>query len=333
MARSDSDVQGTYGDVRHVPCADSPNGARPGRALERFLRPSLSRPLGLRARVDKARARTSENEIAGKSAHGYLAETIALCRRLKRQFSHFKDEFRQFVHDSPRYAGTGSVGEIVPPIAGTSLRTNVGSPSLVGYLFVADAWHSLVSRFLTKNSNVLDIGCGCGKTARTLIYHPYIKHYLGFDVIRENVDWCNRTIAPLTHDRFQFHFLDVYSRAYNPVGKLIGADVDFPSVGGTIDFAFAASVFTHLLEEDAKHYLREISRVLAPDGLFLPSIHTNPSPGTVYSGNECRIDIDSDYFIHLAEAAGLRLLNRLGSVCGQEVFLFTACSNTRPPAD
>ncbi len=257
-------------------------------------------------------------------ARGYLADGIALGRKLRMQLSHFKNEIGQVFSDTPRYAGTGLIGEIVPPIAATSLRANVGSPSLVGNLFVSDAWYLVLSRFLRENSIVLDVGCGCGRMARTLVYHPYIKQYIGFDVIRENIDWCERSIVPLSKGRFEFHYLDVCSRAYNPAGKLKGTDVVFPAVDGAISFAFAGSVFTHLLREDAKHYLREVRRALAPDGIFLPSIHTSPSPGSEYSGTESRIDVDSEYFVKLAKAAGLRLVERLGALCGQETFLFAA---------
>jgi SAM-dependent methyltransferase len=174
-------------------------------------------------------------------ADRYIPNAIAFRRKLGRQLSHFKDEIGQALSDGPHYAGTGLIGEMVPPIAGTSLRTNVGSPSLMGYLFVADAWHSVLSRFLRGNSKVLDIGCGCGKIARTLVYHPYIAHYIGFDVIRENVDWCERSIVPTANGRFEFHYLDVFSGAYNPAGKLKGTDVVFPLADGSIDFAFAGS--------------------------------------------------------------------------------------------
>jgi SAM-dependent methyltransferase len=253
---------------------------------------------------------------------GYIPNAIAFRRKLGRQLSHLKNEIGQVLSDGPHFAGTGLIGEMVPPIAGTSLRANVGSPSLTGYLFVSDAWYSVLSRFLRDNSTVLDIGCGCGKNARTLVYHPYVEHYIGFDVIRENIEWCDHSIVPLTKGRFEFHYLDVFSEAYNPTGKLKGTDVVFPVADGAIDFAFAGSVFTHLLQEDAKHYLREVRRALAPDGIFLPSIHTTPSPGTEYSGNESRIDVDAEYFINLAKTAGMRLVESLGALCGQETFLF-----------
>jgi SAM-dependent methyltransferase len=257
-------------------------------------------------------------------APAYLPNAIAFSRKLRKQLAHFTSEIGQVVSDSPHYAGTGLIGKIVPPIAGTSLRTNVGSPSLVGNLFVADAWSLVLGRFLRADSTVLDIGCGCGRMARTLVYHPYIRHYTGFDVIRENVEWCRRTIVPLANGRFEFHSLDVFSAAYNPSGALKATDVVFPVADGSITFAFAGSVFTHLLEDDARHYLREVRRTLAPDGIFLPSIHTSPSAGSKYSGKENRIDVDSDYFIDLAQDANLRLVERLGELCGQETFLFAA---------
>jgi SAM-dependent methyltransferase len=256
------------------------------------------------------------------AARRYIAHAIGSCRKLRMHLSHFKNEIGQVLSDAPRYAGTGRIGEIVPPIAATSLRANVGSPSLVGNLFVADAWYLVLCRFLRPNSSVLDIGCGCGKMARMLVYHPYIEQYIGFDVIRENVEWCEQTIVPLSTSRFEFHYLNVFSSAYNTAGEIKGTDVVFPVLDRTVDFAFAGSVFTHLLQEDAEHYLREVRRALAPDGIFLPSIHTDPSPGSRYSGKENRIDVDSDYFVELAQAAGLRLVERLGALCGQETFLF-----------
>jgi SAM-dependent methyltransferase len=255
-------------------------------------------------------------------ARRYLADAITSCRNLRMLLSHFKNEIGQVFSDAPRYAGTGLIGEIVPPIAATSLRANVGSPSLVGNLFVADAWYLVLSRFLSANSTVLDVGCGCGKMARTLVYHPYILRYIGFDVIRENINWCEHSIVPLSKGRFEFHYLDVFSRAYNPAGNIKATDVVFPVVDGAVDFAIAGSLFTHLLQEDAKHYLREVRRVLAPGGIFLPSIHTSTSSGSEYSGDENRIDADSEYFVNLAQTAGLRLVERLGALCGQETFLF-----------
>ena len=191
----------------------------------------------------------------------------------------FQIEKVQFGSDEPLVGGLGRIGEIVPPIAGSRLRATVSSPSLAGYLFIADAWHSVLSRFLQENSTVLDIGCGCGKMARNLLYHPYVKHFIGIDAYKASIDYCQETIVPRSEGRFEFHFLDVYSNGYYPQGKIRGTEVVFPAGDGTIDFAFAASLFTHLLEEDSRHYLHEVRRAMAPDGIFLPSITSILSPG------------------------------------------------------
>jgi SAM-dependent methyltransferase len=317
------------GDAR-PPCRSESNGGLSRETVSRLMRRATAHSPESWPNLEPARhLTTSQRANARSSGSGYLSAGLSLYRTLRKRWVHFKNEFRHVVSESPQYFGTGRIGEIVPPIAGTALRTNVGSPSLLGHLFVADAWHCVVSRFLTEKSIVLDIGCGCGKTARTLVYHPYIKQYIGFDVIPDNIDWCLRTIAPVATGRFEFHCLDVYSQTYNPTGKLRGIDVVFPAADGSIDFAFAASVFTHLLEGDAKHYLQEVKRTLAPTGVLLASIHTNPAAGHKYSGRENRIDVDPEYFIKLAGDAGLELVEKLGDLCGQAAFLFKAPATNR----
>ncbi len=83
------------------------------------------------------------------------------------------------------------------------------------------------------------------------------------------------------------------------------------------DLALASSLFTHLLEPDAVHYLGESARCLRPDGRLILSLHTEPPAGMRYAGDEARIDVSLDYFLQLAGSAGLRLVEDLGSLCGQ----------------
>jgi hypothetical protein len=68
-----------------------------------------------------------------------------------------------------------AIGANVPPIAGTTLRPNVGSPALIGQLLLTGVWHCVVSRFLPADAAVVDTGRGRGKTARALLHHPWIK--------------------------------------------------------------------------------------------------------------------------------------------------------------
>jgi hypothetical protein len=81
-------------------------------------------------------------------------------------------------------------------------------------------------------------------------------------------------------------------------------------------------VFTHLLEPDATHYLREIARVLSPTGRALVSIHNAVPAGERFFGTETRIDVATDYFIELAQMTGLEEVDRVGDLGGQQVLIF-----------
>lgn len=242
--------------------------------------------------------------------------------KLRNQLAQYKKEQAQFDGLAPFTLGTERIAEIIPPIPGAEVRSSVGSPSMAGFLVSSDAWQILLSRFLKPNSHVLDIGCGCGKMARSLAYHPYIQKYIGFDVIQSNIDFCTEVLVPRIGPKFEFHRVDVYSECYNPRGAVKGSELVFPAEDRSIDLAFGCSLFTHLLEPDARRYLGEVRRVLSADGVFLPSIHVNPAPGTRYSGAEYRVDVAPDYFVELAAEAGLEVVSALGNVCGQYTIMF-----------
>ena len=86
--------------------------------------------------------------------------------------------------------------------------------------------------------------------------------------------------------------------------------------------SLTASVFTHLLEDDAIHYLRETRRVLRKEGTFVVSLHSEVAPGEHHAGDEVRIDVKPAYFDKLARSAGLTLHKSLGSLLGQDLLLF-----------
>jgi SAM-dependent methyltransferase len=241
---------------------------------------------------------------------------------LKMDLDQMKREEQQFTSESGYHGGTGFLARVVPPIAPYSLRATVSSSSMAGYLITADAWYFAVSQYLKENACVMDIGCGCGKMARILLGHPYVIKYIGFDNYELSIKWCQETLTPISPERLQFHYFDIYSKAYNPSGALKGTEVAFPAGNESVDLVFAASLFTHLVEDDCVHYLRETKRILKKDGAFLPSIHSEPAAGTRFSGDEVRIDIDPQYFIELAEKAGLQLVEQLGTICGQDLLLF-----------
>lgn len=196
-----------------------------------------------------------------------------------------------------------------------------GTHQLETYLVVGSAWWQVVGHYLPAGASVLDIGCGCAKVARFLAADPRVASYVGFDPIASCIAWNRRFVTPLTGDRFRFEHADLYSAEYNPRGTLQPAQFRFPADDGSIDVAIASSLFTHLLEADARHYLAESARVLRPGGRLILSLHTEPPAGLDYAGDEARIDVRLEYFLELAGAAGLALVEDLGSLCGQHALV------------
>ncbi|HVT32565.1 MAG TPA: class I SAM-dependent methyltransferase, partial [Rhodanobacteraceae bacterium] len=127
--------------------------------------------------------------------------------------------------DFPRWSG-------IAPLPNARMMLHVGAETVENFLVVADAWGQLVASELAPESRVLDIGCGCARTARTLLHHPYVADYLGIDVIAPYIAWNTRWISPLTRGRFRFAHLDVRTPRYNPDGAVAAEDATFPLADG-----------------------------------------------------------------------------------------------------
>jgi SAM-dependent methyltransferase len=120
---------------------------------------------------------------------------------------------------------------------------------------------------LRPEHDVLDVGCGAGRMARPLA--GWLEgRYEGFDVVPEAIEWCRREIAS-RHPGFGFALADVRNSEYNPSGGRAPDEYRFPYDDESFDFAFATSVFTHLLPPAADRYLAEVARVLRPGGACL----------------------------------------------------------------
>lgn len=115
---------------------------------------------------------------------------------------------------------------------------------------------------LQTNGRVLDVGCGVGRMAVPLTsYLSQQGEYCGFDTVRRNIKWCHNNITP-RFGNFHFQHVDIYNKVYNPNGKCLGKDFQFPYKSDYFDFVFLVSVFTQMLSEDLENYMSEISRVL-----------------------------------------------------------------------
>ena len=113
---------------------------------------------------------------------------------------------------------------------------------------------------------VLDIGCGLGVMAARLVRFLTTGSYDGFDIVKAGIDWAKTHITS-RYPNFRFQHADVFNRHYNPDGATAGDAFIFPYANARFDFAFAKSVFTHMLAADVQQYLRETARVLKPSGM------------------------------------------------------------------
>lgn len=118
-------------------------------------------------------------------------------------------------------------------------------------------------------ASVLDFGCGCGRIARQLAIAgtPIPDRYVGIDLHRGMIRWCSAKLAPkLKNSTFVHH--DVFNASFNPDPSLPSV-APFPVEDDSITLLVAWSVFTHLVQSQAEHYLDEVTRVLAPDGVMI----------------------------------------------------------------
>jgi SAM-dependent methyltransferase len=108
--------------------------------------------------------------------------------------------------------------------------------------------------------------------------------------VPESISWCAKRYRGRTRAPFTFTCADVQNTLYNPGGAQSASSWRFPFPDGTFDLVFAISLFTHLLEHSADHYIAEARRTLAPGGRmlltwFLLADLDTPSPAFHFTAN------------------------------------------------
>ena len=168
--------------------------------------------------------------------------------------------------------------------------------------------------------NVLDFGCGCGRLARQMIQqHPQPGQYLGLDVHRGMVEWCQKNLTPCA-SQFKFQHHNVFSQGMNPKVRREINFLPFPCADKKVTLLLAHSVFTHLLDGQAIRYFGEAARVLSTDGIFISTwflFDKRPFPMMQEFQNSLYINAvdptnaviyDCQWFTKLVTFAGLKLI-------------------------
>jgi len=120
---------------------------------------------------------------------------------------------------------------------------------------------------LNNNSKLLDIGCGTGRIIAPLLDIIPPKSYTGFDNNKKFVSICKERHANVRVDH-----LDIQHDEFNPIGSIDPSSVILPYPDRSYDIISAFGVFNHFKLKWVAQYLRNVSRLLKPNGVFICTI-------------------------------------------------------------
>jgi SAM-dependent methyltransferase len=157
------------------------------------------------------------------------------------------------------------------------IRVGVGNRILNNHahflVHARDFWMFALGEGIVKlDSNILDIGVGCGRWAHWMRDYNFRGrrfrgNYAGVDIDLEAIEWCRENYDA---KRFRFHHSTDASVSYNQSGAA-RASYEIPEADGTFDLIFSNSLLTHLLETEVANYLRETFRLLRTGGTMMHS--------------------------------------------------------------
>ena len=161
---------------------------------------------------------------------------------------------------------------------GPSCYTDWGGSGDIRFLI----GHAHIERFqehvgLDSDMRILDIGCGIGRDAFQLLDFLSPKgEFIGTDVIRDSIIWCQTNITR-RYRNFRFYHFDMENELYNPYGTKTSMDFTLPVEDGSVDRIILSSVFTHLWSRRFSITCVRSRRALKPNGLTYASFfHLGP---------------------------------------------------------
>lgn len=154
------------------------------------------------------------------------------------------------------------------------VRVGVGNKLINNHAFFAaigaNHWvHWLSRSYCNFKSDIVEIGCGCGRIARTLNEPWFEGTFVGVDIDPEMIEWCRAYFSP---GRFRFvlspHRSKTYSNGVDACSnnQQLRFAIDEPN---SKDFVYSTSLLTHLLEQELTYYIDTAYELLRPRGTML----------------------------------------------------------------
>ncbi len=147
-----------------------------------------------------------------------------------------------------------------------------------------DFWMFVFSEGIAgMQSDILDIGVGCGRWAHWLRDYNFRGRrfggtYVGIDIDEEAIEWCKKHYDP---ERFRFYVSSDTSISYNHTAGEASV-YRIPLADRSFDLVFSNSLLTHLLETELENYLRESYRLLRTGGVMMHSHFNIEHPPATY---------------------------------------------------
>lgn len=172
---------------------------------------------------------------------------------------------------------------------------------------------------LTKDTAVLEIGCGPGRLPIGILAEEGdVARYDGVDIDKSAIQWCSAYLTR-RHPHFRFHRVEARHQRYSPDAPQMDDTFRLPFDDQTFDIVYLHSVFANMEPNDVKVYAREFHRLLKAGGkIFLTAFIEDDVPPVTINPEDYLIKIagplhvaryEREYFLSLLKSAGLELLH------------------------